>query len=265
MIGYFKAVLIPQISGCRGSFSFVYFYRAAFCERYTRLYINANITTFFIVEDVGPLRYRGHFVDSSVYADYKCFAPLKYKSTGKASADHPYGVAITMGFTVRILDDFNYEQMESFKIYFKASSRSTPSLSASIYAASSYNFDGNYQISCGMRNFRRDLYYGPVSWSTGSWESGTIYNTPDLMEIVRPLFDRGTLVWRKYFFIIFEWTSSPGSTISVNLQSKNPYYIFLYKDNSPGLLISSYLMLSYLSLLDKSGKIFRISTLIEKF
>ena len=154
-----------------------------------------------------------------------------------------------MGFTVRILDDFNYEQIDSFKVYFKAGSGSTPLLNASIYAASSYNFDGNYQSSCGMRNFRRDLYYGPVSWTTAPWESGTIYNTPDLISIVRPLFDQGTLPWRKYFFIIFEWTSTPGSTISVNLKSTPlPYYIFLYKDNSPGLLMSSYFYCDYISI-----------------
>ena len=182
------------------------------------------------------MRHRGVFVDSAVYKNYKCFFPLQLDSLGRASGENPFNVALTMGFTVKIIDDFNYEQVESFKVHFKARSGSTSILNANIYAASSYNFDGRYQSMCGMRNFRRDVYYGPISWSTGSWESNTIYDTPDLMKILRPLFDRGTLPWRKYFFIIFEWISTPGSTVQIRLQDYLPYYTFQYRDNKPGLL-----------------------------
>ena len=170
-----------------------------------------------------------------MYKNNKCFSPVTYKSEGTASGENPFNVAVRMGFTVKILDGFNYEQIESFTVHFKAGTGSTPALNANIYAASSYNFDGKYQSMCGMKNFRRDVYIGPISWSTGPWEYHTIYDTPDLMKILRPLFDRGTLAWRKYFFIIFEWLSTPGSNIRINLKSHLPYYTFQYRDNKPGL------------------------------
>ena len=186
-------------------------------------------------ENVGPLRYRGSFNDSAVYSDYKCASPFDYDYTGTVSSDDPYGVAIVMGFTVQIVDDFNYEQIQSFKVHFTASAGSTQKLNANIYAASSYDFDGKYQSACGMRNFRRDLYYGPVSWSTGQWALNAVYETPDLMTMLRPLFDRGTLVWRKKFYIIFEWISTPGSTVRLVLNPfPPPYYTFHYKDSKPG-------------------------------
>ena len=181
------------------------------------------------------MRYRGFFSDQALHKNYQCYPGTILNAEGTATEDYPYGVALTMSFTIHIFDDFNYDQMDSFKVYFKAGTGSTPTLRARIYTASSFNYNGKYQTNCRMRHFRSDVYYGPISWKTGSWVSANIYETPDLKEIIKPLVDRGTQPWRKYFFIIFEWLTQPGKNVNlVLMDNPPPYYIFMYRDGTPG-------------------------------
>lgn len=195
-------------------------------------------------EDFSSLRYKGTFIDSATYKKYTC-SQFLFENFGKAYSDPPYGVAITMGFTVRMFDHINYEQLDSFNVHFTAASGSTPDLVANIYSASAFNFNGKYQSDCRMRNFRRDIHFGPVSWAAGSWTDGNVYSTPNLIKIIRPLLDRGTLIWRKYFFLIFEWVARPGNSVNLKLRTRPfPYYTFHYKDTKPGSHIECYTFVS---------------------
>ena len=179
-------------------------------------------------------------MDKNTYKNYQCSHAFDSTTTGTASNDHPYGVATTMGFTVELFDHINYEQLESFKVHFIAGHGSTSTLTANIYTASAFNYNGKYQLHCRMRNFRRDIFYGPITWKTGPWSSGKEYESPDIATIVRPLLGRSNLIWRKYFFVIFEWVHNPGTQVRIVLKSSLPsYYTFTYKDSNPGLPIIS--------------------------
>ena len=190
----------------------------------------------FSAETVGSLRFSGHFADMNTYRNYRCSPSFESDTTGKAKKDYPIGVATTMGFTVELFDHINYEQLESFKVHFIAGHGSTSTLTTNIYTASTFNYNGQYQLHCRMANFRRDLFYGPITWKTGPWSSGKEYESPDIATIVRPLLSRSNLIWRKYFFVIFEWVQDPGKDVRIVLNSQSPsYYTFTYKDNNPGL------------------------------
>ncbi|XP_065064502.1 uncharacterized protein LOC135690773 [Rhopilema esculentum] len=187
-------------------------------------------------DDTGYLEYDGFFVDISVTKNYICNTGYLKDVTGEAREEFPYDVAVVMGFTVEIDNEFNNDHLRAFKVRFTADTGNPSNLNANIYAAYSRNYDGKYQASCRSKNFRRDIYTGPITWSTGPWEDSETYKTPNLKDIVQPFFSAGKnekdLTWKRYFFIIFEWKTTRGSSLRIRTK-KEPNYYIKYKDKRP--------------------------------
>lgn len=174
------------------------------------------------------MRYRGLFVEKAVLVDKKCLSYLPHQMDGNS---------IIMAFRVQLYEHINYEQLDSFQVHFKAVSNIDQGLDAKIYTSTSINNMNNYLASCRYNNFSQDLNYGPILWTIDSWTSGQFYSTPDLVKIITPMLDRGTLNWRKYFYIVFQWIPKTPQ-LQVRLQLDNissPYYTFYYNDSRPGL------------------------------
>eukprot|EP00795_Rhopilema_esculentum_P001382 gene1382-15786_t len=187
-------------------------------------------------EPVGLLESTAFFVDFSTYSDYSCFSQYRLDVTGEGKSEFPYDVAIVMGFTVRVDSGFNYDDLKSFRVRFYPNTGNPPKLKANIYAAYSRNNDGLYQFSCRSKNFRRDIYTAPIAWSTGPWEVGKTYMTPDLKDIVQPFFSAGKNEkdwnWRRFFFIIFEWITTRGNSLRIRTLQQ-PNFIIQYIDRRP--------------------------------
>ena len=198
----------------------------------------ADVRIFFGTgEPVGLLESTAFFVDFSIYSDYSCFSQYKLDVTGEGKSEFPYDVAIVMGFSVRVDSRFNYDDLKSFRVRFYSNTGNPSKLKANIYAAYSRNYDGLYQVSCQSKNFRRDIYTGPIAWSTGPWEVGKTYMTPNLKDVVQPFFSAGKNEkdwnWRRFFFIIFEWITTRGNSLRIRTLQQ-PNYIIQYIDRRPG-------------------------------
>lgn len=196
---------------------------------------------FVSAENIGALYHRGFFVDFSFFSDNKCPTPFSTTIQGTASVEPPYGVAITHGYTISVDHHFNYAEMKSFKIHFKAGSSALSKVQARIYTVSSFNFDGKFQVACRASNFRSDVYNGPVNWDISPVASGVEFSSPDIKEIIKPLLGQinSHALWRHYFFVVIEFLQTRGMSFSLALAQK-PYYVIMYADKRPGMPGFSY-------------------------